>query len=318
MGASRLTISPISTALSRSADRCRQGLGPAAGHLGLAGVVNGISAAHQRWLAAGGLGVLVGDGALPHPGTEQIVEAYYAYRPVGWGSLTWIISISPIPATTAIAARPTCLPCVSTLVSEKGLDHDFHSPAQLLADAAPDAAQSRGCDCLRHSLGLAVLVFRTAEGVVAPLSSSSRTGHARSGASALLRAAHRAADVCRAAGFHRVHAGRGHAGGAQPAAGQLIVPALDILQSVPILGFLTFTVTFFMNLFPGNVLGVELASVFAIFTSQAWNMAFSFYQSLRSLPADLEEVCQGFALSPCAGSCGWTCPMPRPRWCGMR
>lgn len=82
------------------------------------------------------------------------------------------------------------------------------------------------------------------------------------------------------------------------AAGQIIVPALDILQSVPILGFLTFTVTFFMNLFPGNVLGVELASVFAIFTSQAWNMAFSFYQSLRSLPADLEEACEGFALSP--------------------
>ena len=81
-------------------------------------------------------------------------------------------------------------------------------------------------------------------------------------------------------------------------AGQIIVPALDILQSVPILGFLTFTVTFFMNLFPGNVLGVELASIFAIFTSQAWNMAFSFYQSLRSLPDDLEEVCEGFALSP--------------------
>lgn len=81
-------------------------------------------------------------------------------------------------------------------------------------------------------------------------------------------------------------------------AGQIIVPALDILQSVPILGFLTFTVTFFMGLFPNNVLGVELASVFAIFTSQAWNMAFSFYQSLRSLPSDLEEVSHSFALSP--------------------
>ena len=81
-------------------------------------------------------------------------------------------------------------------------------------------------------------------------------------------------------------------------AGQIIVPALDILQSVPILGFLTFTVTFFMGLFPGNVLGVELASVFAIFTSQAWNMAFSFYQSLRTIPPDLEEVTQGFGLSP--------------------
>ncbi|MEO8935364.1 MAG: ABC transporter permease subunit [Burkholderiaceae bacterium] len=81
-------------------------------------------------------------------------------------------------------------------------------------------------------------------------------------------------------------------------AGQLIVPALDILQSVPILGFLTFTVTFFMGLFPGRILGIELAAVFAIFTSQAWNMAFSFYQSLRTVPTDLDEVTRGFALSP--------------------
>ncbi|MBS0284785.1 MAG: ABC transporter permease subunit [Proteobacteria bacterium] len=78
----------------------------------------------------------------------------------------------------------------------------------------------------------------------------------------------------------------------------VIVPALDILQSVPILGFLTFTVTFFMGLFPARQFGVELAAIFAIFTSQAWNMAFSFYQSLRAVPGDLEEVAQGFALSP--------------------
>ena len=81
-------------------------------------------------------------------------------------------------------------------------------------------------------------------------------------------------------------------------AGQIILPALDILQSVPILGFFTFTVTFFMGLFPGRILGVELAAVFAIFTSQAWNMAFSFYQSLRSVPSDLDEVSRGFGLSP--------------------
>ena len=81
-------------------------------------------------------------------------------------------------------------------------------------------------------------------------------------------------------------------------AGQLIVPALDILQSVPILGFLTFTVTFFMGLFPGSVAGVEAASIFAIFTSQAWNMALSFYQSLRSIPTDLEEATMIYRLSP--------------------
>jgi NitT/TauT family transport system permease protein len=78
----------------------------------------------------------------------------------------------------------------------------------------------------------------------------------------------------------------------------VIVPALDILQSVPVLGFLTFTVTFFMGLFPGRQLGVECAAIFAIFTSQAWNMAFSFYQSLRSIPSDLDEVSRQFRFSP--------------------
>src|SRR5262249_54732840 len=54
---------------------------------------------------------------------------------------------------------------------------------------------------------------------------------------------------------------------------------------------------FFMNLFPGNVLGAELACVFAIFTSQAWNMTFSMYQSIRNVPKDLDEASQSFHLS---------------------
>jgi NitT/TauT family transport system permease protein len=80
-------------------------------------------------------------------------------------------------------------------------------------------------------------------------------------------------------------------------AGIILIPLLDILQSVPILGFLTFTVVFFMNLFPGQVLGLELAAIFAIFTSQAWNMAFSMYQSLRTVPEDLNEAAISFRLS---------------------
>jgi NitT/TauT family transport system permease protein len=78
----------------------------------------------------------------------------------------------------------------------------------------------------------------------------------------------------------------------------VIVPALDILQSVPVLGFLTFTVVFFLRLFPGSAFGAECAAIFAIFTSQAWNMAFSFYQSLRTVPRDLDEVSRHFQLSP--------------------
>ena len=77
----------------------------------------------------------------------------------------------------------------------------------------------------------------------------------------------------------------------------VIIPALDILQSVPVLGFLTFTVVFFMSLFPGSQLGAECAAIFAVFTAQAWNMAFSFYQSLRTIPSDLDEVSRHFQLS---------------------
>lgn len=79
---------------------------------------------------------------------------------------------------------------------------------------------------------------------------------------------------------------------------KILIPVLDILQSVPVLGYISFTVTFFLALFPGKVLGAEMAAIFAIFTSQAWNMAFSVYQSLRSLPRDLSEVSQGFHLTP--------------------
>ncbi len=78
----------------------------------------------------------------------------------------------------------------------------------------------------------------------------------------------------------------------------VIVPALDILQSIPVLGFLTFTVVFFLRLFPGSEFGAECAAIFAIFTSQAWNMAFSFYQSLRAIPTDLADVSRHFGLSP--------------------
>ncbi len=80
-------------------------------------------------------------------------------------------------------------------------------------------------------------------------------------------------------------------------AGLILVPILDILQSVPILGFLSFTVVFFMGLFPGRVLGAELAAIFAIFTSQAWNMAFSLYQSLKTVPSDLDEASRSYRLT---------------------
>src|SRR5262245_35808342 len=76
----------------------------------------------------------------------------------------------------------------------------------------------------------------------------------------------------------------------------VLIPVLDILQSVPILGFISVTVVFFMSLAPGRVLGAEFAATFALFTSQAWNMTFSFYQSLRTVPEELIEASRCFRL----------------------
>ncbi|MDQ5884452.1 MAG: NitT/TauT family transport system permease protein, partial [Pseudomonadota bacterium] len=78
---------------------------------------------------------------------------------------------------------------------------------------------------------------------------------------------------------------------------QIIIPAIDVLQAVPVLSFSALTVTGFIQLFPGSLLGPECACIFAIFTAQVWNIIFSFYQSLKMLPHDLREVSVMFQLS---------------------
>lgn len=79
---------------------------------------------------------------------------------------------------------------------------------------------------------------------------------------------------------------------------KFILPFIDIMQSVPVLGFLSITVIAFIYMFPGSRLGPECAAIFAIFTSQVWNMALSFYQSLRTVPSDLKEAAAMYHLSP--------------------
>jgi len=79
--------------------------------------------------------------------------------------------------------------------------------------------------------------------------------------------------------------------------GRLIIPAIDVMQSVPVLGFLSISVVGFIKLFPNNLLGPECAAIFAIFTSQVWNIALSFYQSLCTVPKNLHEVATVFQLS---------------------
>ena len=78
---------------------------------------------------------------------------------------------------------------------------------------------------------------------------------------------------------------------------KVMIPVLDFLQSLPILGFLTVTTTIFLGLFRGDALGLEAASIFAIFTSQVWNMAFSFYFSLTTIPRELTEAAAQMRLS---------------------
>lgn len=78
---------------------------------------------------------------------------------------------------------------------------------------------------------------------------------------------------------------------------RLLIPLIDILQSVPVLGFLSMTIVGFIALFPGSLLGPECAVIFAIFTAQAWNMMLGFYQSLRTVPHDLIEAGHMFQLS---------------------
>lgn len=78
---------------------------------------------------------------------------------------------------------------------------------------------------------------------------------------------------------------------------RIIIPMIDVLQSVPILGFLSVTVAGWIALFPGSMLGPECATIFVIFTSQAWNMALGFYQTVKAVPHEVEEAARMFHLS---------------------
>ncbi len=78
---------------------------------------------------------------------------------------------------------------------------------------------------------------------------------------------------------------------------RVIIPLIDILQSVPVLGYLSLTLAAFVALFEGSLMGLESAAIFAIFTAQVWNMTLSFYQSLRNFPSGLREASDIFHLN---------------------
>lgn len=82
-----------------------------------------------------------------------------------------------------------------------------------------------------------------------------------------------------------------------PLAERLILPMVDVLQSVPVLGFLAVSVPFFLRLFPGRLLGLEAAALFAIVTSQVWNLIFCYHQSLNTISVELREATQVMGLT---------------------
>jgi len=91
-------------------------------------------------------------------------------------------------------------------------------------------------------------------------------------------------------------------------AAKFLIPLLDILQSIPVLSFLPGVVLALISIFPGQRIGIEIASILLIFTGMAWNMVFSFYQSLCSIPIELKEATQVFRLN--AWQRFWTLELP--------
>lgn len=78
---------------------------------------------------------------------------------------------------------------------------------------------------------------------------------------------------------------------------KIMIPLLDILQSIPVLSFLPGVVLAMISLFPGKRIGLEIACILLIFTGQVWNMTFSFYHSINTIPKEMKEVIKVFKLN---------------------
>ena len=78
---------------------------------------------------------------------------------------------------------------------------------------------------------------------------------------------------------------------------RVILPFINFMESVPLVGFLTFSTAFFMSIYHGSLMGIEAAAIFGVFTGQAWNMALTLYQSLKTIPNELKEAADNFSLN---------------------
>ncbi len=100
---------------------------------------------------------------------------------------------------------------------------------------------------------------------------------------------------------------------------RVMIPLLDTLQSIPVLSFLPGVMLAMVALFPRRQFGIELGSILLIFSGQAWNMAFSFYSSLKSIPQRNARGRGGLSLESVAKArCKWSCRFPPSDWSGIR
>jgi len=96
------------------------------------------------------------------------------------------------------------------------------------------------------------------------------------------------------------------------AAERVILPFVNFMESVPLVGFLTFTTVMFIALFPHNIMGLECAAIFGVFTGQAWNMMLIFYQTIRIVPTELNEAAGMFHHGPWTRFWRIECPYSMP------
>src|SRR5215831_7823945 len=89
----------------------------------------------------------------------------------------------------------------------------------------------------------------------------------------------------------------GYVAAYNPKAERFMIPLLDVLQSIPVLSFLPGVMLAMVAVFPGRQLGVEAGAILLIFTGQVWNMAFSFYASLKSIPKEMREAAKVYRFS---------------------
>ena len=95
-----------------------------------------------------------------------------------------------------------------------------------------------------------------------------------------------------------------------------MIAVIDILQSIPVFSFLPPVLMAMIALIPHRQLGIELGVIFLIFTGQVWNLAFSFYSSVKGIPREMIEASRIYRYSGWQRFGNWKCPMLPSAWCG--